>query len=141
MHELAHATGHVSRLARKQTGSFGSPDYAYEELIAEMTSCFMAAAIEAEPTEEHITNHKAYVQNWLFEIRKDPDILVKAIKEAQDAASYMDWKAELITEQEYRKIKGSAVEVSRTAVVEAEKEQKTEAALSEELEEEPELQL
>lgn len=101
----------------------------------------MSAAIDAEPTEEHITNHKAYVQSWLSEIRKDPDILVKAIKEAQDAASYMDWKAELISEQEYGKIRGTAFEVSRDLVAKDEKEMEAVTVAPESMESEFELQL
>ena len=33
-HELTHATGHRDRLARDQSGAFGSPAYAREELVA-----------------------------------------------------------------------------------------------------------
>lgn len=138
LHELAHSTGHVSRLARKQTGMFGSPDYAYEELIAEMASCFMGVDIDAEPTEEHINNHKAYVQNWMSEIRENPDTLVKAIKEAQSAASYMDWKAELITEEEYKKLEGSAFEVSSSVIEKVSEKQPESVVIALELEE-PEL--
>ncbi|NIJ42073.1 antirestriction protein ArdC [Parvibaculum indicum] len=34
LHELGHASGHMSRLNRDMTGSFGSKKYAFEELIA-----------------------------------------------------------------------------------------------------------
>ena len=37
--------------------------------------------------------------------------LIKAIKDAQAAASYMDWKAGLITDKEYEKAKGSVMEI------------------------------
>ncbi|WP_429912196.1 ArdC family protein [Glycocaulis sp.] len=40
LHELGHATGHVSRLNRDMTGSFGSKTYAFEELIAEISAAF-----------------------------------------------------------------------------------------------------
>lgn len=49
---------------------------------------------------------------WVNQIREKPDVLVSAIKDAQAAANYMDWKAELITEQEYRKLSGQTLEVS-----------------------------
>ena len=111
LHELAHSTGHFSRLNRLHGAFFGSPDYAYEELIAEMSSCFMSTDVQSELTEEHIANHKAYVQSWVNQIREKPDVLVSAIKDAQAAANYMDWKAELITEQEYRKLSGQTAEV------------------------------
>ncbi len=46
-HELAHSTGHSSRLDRGLEAappSFGSPDYSKEELVAEMGAAFLAAA-------------------------------------------------------------------------------------------------
>lgn len=101
LHELAHSTGHPSRLDRPMTGFFGSASYAYEELVAEMTACFTGIGLQAELTAEHFNNHKAYVQAWVQAVRDKPETLARAIKDAQAAASYMDWKAELITEKEY----------------------------------------
>ena len=60
---------------------------------------------------QHIDNHKAYVQSWIQAIREKPETLVKAIKDAQAAANYMDYKAGLITEKEYEKACGSVMEV------------------------------
>jgi antirestriction protein ArdC len=40
-HELAHATGHPSRLDRDLSGRFGSAAYAMEELVAELASAFI----------------------------------------------------------------------------------------------------
>ncbi len=109
LHELAHSTGHPSRLNRDQSGHFGTDSYGYEELIAEMTACFMGVSLSAPASEQHIGNHKAYVQGWAQTIRADPNILVHAIKDAQSAATYMDWKAGLITELEYNKSKESVI--------------------------------
>ena len=36
-HELAHRTGHESRLNRDLSGNFGSKSYAFEELVAELS--------------------------------------------------------------------------------------------------------
>lgn len=110
LHELAHSTGHESRLNRSIRNMFGSENYSYEELIAEMTSCFMASEFLPEETVEsevHLSNHKAYIQSWISAIKDKPEMLVKALKEAQTAAAYMDYKAELITEQEYAQILSS----------------------------------
>lgn len=101
LHELAHATGHGTRLNRPLTAFFGTPQYAAEELVAEIASCFMGADLKTEPTEEHIKNHEAYVQSWVKAIREEPDALVKAIHDAQCATDYMEMKAGLIPEQEY----------------------------------------
>jgi antirestriction protein ArdC len=44
-HELAHATGHVSRLNRDLSGGFGSMSYAKEELRAELASYAIGSMI------------------------------------------------------------------------------------------------
>ncbi len=106
------STCHPSRLNRPQGGFFGSEEYAYEELVAEMCSCFMGVNLTAEATPEHIENHKAYVQSWIREIRDKPESLIRAIKDAQAAASYMDMKAGLISEKEYEKACAGTIEVA-----------------------------
>lgn len=111
LHELSHSTGHPTRLNRPQTTFFGTDQYAYEELVAEMCSCFMGTELATQATSAHIDNHKAYVQSWIQTIREKPETLVKAIKDAQTAASFMDWKAGLITDMEYQKAIGSVMEV------------------------------
>ena len=63
LHELSHSTGHPSRLNRPMSGFFGTSQYAYEELVAEMCSCFMGFDLHAEASANHIDNHKAYVQS------------------------------------------------------------------------------
>lgn len=90
LHELAHSTGHKSRLNRNMTGVFKTEQYAYEELIAEITSCFMGANLTDNIPEEHMNNHKAYIQNWIEIIKDKPEKLVNAIAEAQKAADFME---------------------------------------------------
>lgn len=111
LHELTHATGHSSRLDRLKGSEFGSPEYAYEELVAEIGSCFMGAALEVEQTPAHIENHKAYVRGWIEAIREKPETLALAIQDAQKAASYMDHCAGLVSEREYETVKDSSLTV------------------------------
>ena len=59
LHELSHATGHPSRLDRDMGGFFGSSQYAYEELVAEMCSCFMGVNLDQTASPDHINNHTA----------------------------------------------------------------------------------
>src|SRR3546814_21175634 len=49
LHELTHASGQPSRLDRKLLNAFGSKDYAREELVAEMGSAFLCAALGIVP--------------------------------------------------------------------------------------------
>lgn len=103
LHELSHATGAPHRLHRDIQNGFGSEKYAYEELVAEISSCFMGEHLQIEQSQEHIENHKAYVQSWISEIKEKPEQLIKAIKDADQAANYLEYQAELISEQEYQK--------------------------------------
>ena len=113
LHELSHSTGHPSRLNRPQNSFFGTFQYAYEELVAEMCSCFMGYGLDTEASSAHLDNHKAYVQSWIRAIREKPETLIKAIKDAQGAANYMDLKVGLISEKEYEAEKNRTIEIRK----------------------------
>lgn len=100
-HELAHSTGHPNRLVRDLKGNFGDEKYAYEELVAEMTACLMSVNVIDEMPKEHLDNHKAYVQSWISILKEKPAMLSSAINDAKEAANYMDYMAEVITEEKF----------------------------------------
>ena len=87
-HELGHSTSHASRLNR-QVGNhtFGSHDYAQEELVAEMTSAFLCGYCGIETST--IENSAAYMQGWLKALRNDKKLVVVAAAQAQKAANYI----------------------------------------------------
>lgn len=89
-HELAHSTGHRDRLARPSLGiaSFGSHNYAKEELIAEMTAT-MLCNVAGIANEAIIENSAAYIQSWKTKITKDNRLVVLAAGKAQKAADYI----------------------------------------------------
>lgn len=112
LHELAHATGAPNRLNRDMAGIAGSPAYAYEELVAEISSCFMSANLSMPQDKNHIENHKAYVQFWIKAIKEKPETLVKAVQQAEKVAGYLEYQAELISEKEFEKINASSMEIA-----------------------------
>ena len=61
-HELAHSTGHASRLNRKMSGTFGGSAYAFEELIAGRASALLDAQFGVN-TEEVSLNHVSYMKS------------------------------------------------------------------------------
>ena len=79
-----HATGHSSRLGRDLSGSFGSGAYAREELVAEMGSAFLCAALGIVPT----VRHADYLASWLAVLRSDNRAIFRAAAQASKAA---DW--------------------------------------------------
>lgn len=103
LHELAHATGAAHRLNRKLTGSTSQESYAQEELVAEITSCFLSSELPVQQTEEHIRNHQAYVQSWIRQIREKPESLVRAIQSAEQVSNYLEYHGKRITWEEYQK--------------------------------------
>ena len=85
LHELTHATGHAKRLNRDLTNSFGSKDYAREELIAEMGSAFLCAALGIMAT----VRHADYIGSWLEVLREDNRAIFRAASAATKAADWL----------------------------------------------------
>jgi antirestriction protein ArdC len=96
-HELAHSTGHESRLDRIKSTKFGSGDYSREELIAEMTSCFLLS--EAEVDVDY-TNSAAYINSWIQALTDDEKALVVAAGAAQKAADLILSASQVEAEEE-----------------------------------------
>lgn len=89
-HELGHATGHPARLDRRGVRGavrFGSEDYGMEELVAELASAFVCAAVGLDNS--LADNSAAYVQGWLRALRNDRKALVVAAARAQRAAEWI----------------------------------------------------
>ena len=90
-HELTHSTGHVTRLNREGiTGEIkpGSPEYAREELIAEMGASFLCAATGIDVASV-TDNNAAYIASWLKRLQDDKTLVLKAAAGAQKAADYL----------------------------------------------------
>ena len=56
MHELGHWTGHPERLDRDMSGVDGTPEYWFEELVAELSVCFVLAALALPDRVEEFPN-------------------------------------------------------------------------------------
>ena len=85
LHEMGHATGHASRLGRDFSGAFGTRKYAFEELIAEISSAFCCASLGIVPT----VRHADYIGSWLEVMREDSRAIVRAASQASKAADWL----------------------------------------------------
>ena len=109
LHEEGHSTGAPDRLNRNIENFFGTAEYAYEELVAEMTSCFIASDIrmpdddDQEYWDYHLKNHAGYVQSWAEILKDDINALPRAIKQAEQAADYLEMHAGIMPVSEYEK--------------------------------------
>jgi antirestriction protein ArdC len=86
MHELTHWTGCEKRLDRNLSGRFGNPEYAFEELVAEIGAAYLCAdhGIQGE------LRHAGYIGHWLKACREDSKAIFKAAALAQKAADYLN---------------------------------------------------
>ena len=86
-HELAHSTGHRSRLDRlSKVAMFGSEDYSKEELVAEISSAAILNHLGME-TGSSFRNSAAYVQSWLKALKNDKKMIVGAAGKAEKAVA------------------------------------------------------
>ncbi len=85
LHELTHWTGHKSRLDRPFVGGFGSPDYAREELVAELGAAFLSAHYKLDGK----LQHEEYISHWLSILKGDKKAIIRASSLAQLACDYV----------------------------------------------------
>lgn len=89
-HEMVHSTGHESRLARKsltEMSEFGSETYSFEELVAELGSCYLCS--HAGIGQMELKNSAAYIQGWLSKLDSNYTYIVLASSQAQRAVNYI----------------------------------------------------
>jgi antirestriction protein ArdC len=87
-HECGHATGHASRLNRDLVGYYhNKTDYAFEELIAELTACFTCNHLNL--ISETLDNSTAYCQSWIKALSDNPSWIVKASSKADKAFKFI----------------------------------------------------
>lgn len=87
IHEMAHSTGHESRLSRDgivKIDQFGSDQYAKEELVAELTSALIGNAMGFDSRIRE--NNIAYLQNWIGSLKKDPKFLKSVMSDVNKSS-------------------------------------------------------
>ena len=86
LHELGHATGHPSRLDRKLTARYDTPEYAREELRAEICAMLTGTRIGVghDPS-----RGAAYVQSWIQQLQRQPMEIHAAALDASRMSQYI----------------------------------------------------
>ena len=89
LHELTHWTGGASRINRPSVRDYGTDRKirAFEELVAEMGSSFLLAALGISP--EVRKDHVVYIKGWIQNLKEDPGAFIRAMEKAQQAADYV----------------------------------------------------
>lgn len=97
-HEAAHSTGHESRLNRPSlmdpAANFGTEMYGREELVAELSTCFVLSETGVATTHTN-RNNAIYLNNWLTALKADPRMLVWASSRAEKAANLLLGRVEV----------------------------------------------
>ncbi|WP_028898925.1 zincin-like metallopeptidase domain-containing protein [Prevotella sp. HJM029] len=83
LHEMAHSTGHESRLDRK-FGAQGTDNYAHEELIAEMTSALVGSTMGFD--RKILKNNANYLSGWLSRLRDKPETITTIMTDVGKAS-------------------------------------------------------
>ena len=65
----------------------GDPDYAFEELVAELGAAFLCADLRI--ANDPRPDHAAYLASWLRVLRDDPRALFRAARLASEAAGFL----------------------------------------------------
>ena len=95
LHECAHATGAKSRLDRIQPGqTFGSPEYAKEELTAELSAALIAS--QHGLTKHVKSDSAAYLKSWLGSLQQGPDFLKTVLSEVKRCTGMINQRLDAI---------------------------------------------
>lgn len=86
LHEMGHWTGHTDRLDRSIMNTFGTQDYAREELRAEIASMMLGAELQIGHDPKQ---HVAYVDSWIQILTEKPFEIHQAAADAQKISDFL----------------------------------------------------
>lgn len=95
LHEMTHASGKEGVLDRLKPGqTFGSSEYAREELVAELTAAYLASRYGME---KHLKDDSAaYMKSWLGSLKESPDFLKSTLLNVKRASSFIGQRIDKI---------------------------------------------
>ena len=89
-HEVGHWTGHKSRCDRNMEGGFFTNDYAFEELVAELTSAVVTSHLGVGTVlSSSCSQHGVYLASWIKELKNNPNAFQEATRLANKAYTYL----------------------------------------------------
>jgi len=95
LHEMSHSTGAESRLNRLKEGqSFGSSEYAREELVAELTAALVSS--QYGMTKHVKSDSAAYLKGWLSKLQEDPSFIKTTLLDVKRSASFISQRVDAV---------------------------------------------
>lgn len=109
-HEMTHSTGSKDRLDRLKPATFGSDEYAREELVAELGSALVASRYGIVKNVKE--DSAAYLKSWLDSLRESPEFIKKILQDVRRAASVISHCIDIVQRQidSYQTIPGHTTE-------------------------------
>ena len=101
LHEMTHSTGAKNRTDRPMGGIFGSPEYAREELVAELSSALLCSKMGfSKDVESEIqTQSASYLKSWLGSLQDDTKYIKSVLSDVKRASSFIGDRLGLIGER------------------------------------------
>ena len=95
-HEMTHSTGAEGVLDRLKPTSFGSKEYAKEELVAELGSALVS---QRYGMTKHIKEDScAYLKSWLDELKESPQFIKTTLLDVKRATSLITQRVDRIAQ-------------------------------------------
>ena len=93
-HEMAHSTGAENQLGRLKPTSFGSKEYAREELVAELTAALVS---QRYGMTKHLKEDSAsYLKSWLESLKESPEFIKTTLTDVKKASSMITQRIDAI---------------------------------------------
>ena len=87
-HEMAHSTGAENQLNRLKSSSFGSKEYAQEELVAEMSAALVSQRYGMSKTLKE--DSLPYLKNWLDSLKEEPAFIKTVLQDVKKASGMIN---------------------------------------------------
>ena len=95
-HEMTHSTGAEDELGRLKPTSFGSKEYAREELVAELGSALVS---QRYGMTKHIKEDScAYLKSWLDSLKESPQFIKTTLLDVKRATSLITQRVDRIAQ-------------------------------------------
>ena len=93
-HEMGHSTGAEGQLDRIKPATFGSAEYAREELVAELTAALTA---QRYGMTKHLKGDSAaYLKSWLDSLKESPQYIKTVLLDVKKASSMLTQRIDQI---------------------------------------------
>ena len=88
IHELIHWTGHSTRCKRQILNNAGSPEYAFEELVAELGAALLCTQVKQKTVPP--LDHANYLNSWIKVLKNDFSYFTEALELARTAIYFLN---------------------------------------------------